>query len=269
MWCRHCQQDVPAISHTGTGKTVCARCQHRLQRTAAVSGAVNTDFGMMEQERVPRREHDPIANLSDWQTDARFRHLARTLSDGPQTKRRSTRTSRIDGQRFDPPHELGDAPAAPTVNATVAGRRPAATRYIGGRRSAGSQVLSWLILLSGFVSFSCGVAIAGWSIMENVVIYRNIGLAMAFVGQGLLVTGLVLVVSRLWRSSRYANHKLHEIHWQLGEVQRTTQSIAGQRSSSAPAFYAELARGASPQMLLASLRGQLDQLAVRVDGAGR
>jgi hypothetical protein len=92
---------------------------------------------------------------------------------------------------------------------------------------------------------------------------------MALIGQGLLVTGLVQIVSRLWRSSRYANHKLHEIHWQLGEVHRTTQAIAGQRSSSAPAFYAELARGASPQMLVANLHGQLDQLALRIDGRCR
>jgi hypothetical protein len=37
------------------------------------------------------------------------------------------------------------------------------------------------------------------------------------------------------------------------------------RTGGAPAFYAELVRGASPQMLLTNLKGQLDQLATRLN----
>jgi hypothetical protein len=39
------------------------------------------------------------------------------------------------------------------------------------------------------------------------------------------------------------------------------------RSGGAPAFYADLVRGASPQVMLANLKGQIDQLATRI-GSG-
>jgi hypothetical protein len=85
-------------------------------------------------------------------------------------------------------------------------------------------------------------------------------------GQGLLVFGLVLVVSRLWRSSRQANGKLQDAHARLVELQHATEVLTTTRTGGAPAFYAELVRGASPQMLLANLKGQLDQLATRLGG---
>ena len=40
--------------------------------------------------------------------------------------------------------------------------------------------------------------------------------------------------------------------------------LTAMRTSSAPAFYAELVRGANPHMLLANLKGQLDQLTTRI-----
>ena len=84
-------------------------------------------------------------------------------------------------------------------------------------------------------------------------------------GQGLLIFGLVLIAARLWRNSRYASSKLIDVHSQLGQLQHTADALTTMRSG-APAFYAELVRGASPQMLLANLKGQLDQLATRISG---
>lgn len=86
-------------------------------------------------------------------------------------------------------------------------------------------------------------------------------------GQGTLILGLVLVVSRLWRSSRYAGGKLQEVHARLAQLQHTADALTAMRSGGAPAFYADLVRGASPQMLLTNLKGQLDQLATRL-GSG-
>jgi hypothetical protein len=79
-----------------------------------------------------------------------------------------------------------------------------------------------------------------------------------------LILGLVMVVSRLWRNSRFATNKLQELHARLAQLQSTADTISAQRSGGAPAFYADLARGASPQILLSNLKGQLDQLATRV-----
>jgi hypothetical protein len=74
-----------------------------------------------------------------------------------------------------------------------------------------------------------------------------------------------MAVSRLWRNSRYATNKLQEMHAGLGQLQNTADTISAMRGG-APAFYADLARGASPQLLLSNLKGQLDQLATRFGG---
>jgi hypothetical protein len=82
-----------------------------------------------------------------------------------------------------------------------------------------------------------------------------------------LIFGLVLVVTRLWRNSRNATGKLQDVYTRLGQLQNTADALAAMRSASAPAFYADLVRGASPQVMLANLKGQVDQLATRI-GSG-
>jgi hypothetical protein len=54
------------------------------------------------------------------------------------------------------------------------------------------------------------------------------------------------------------------MHARLSELQHTADALTAIRSGGAPAFYAELVRSASPQMLLSNLKGQLDQLATRL-----
>lgn len=271
MWCRHCQQDVPAVAAPGgIGKVVCARCQQELGGGSPAHVTAICDHGIPLDDHRDEHDRDPVAELSDWQTEQRFRHLARTLRNATGTSRIVHRAGATSYRRFDPPQDLPADTEPISVHSSVSSpNRAAANRYLPSRRSTGGQVLAWLIVLCGFLAFCCGAAVISWAIVDEIPLYWDIGTAMALVGQGLLIAGLVLVLSRLWRSSCYANHKLHEIHWQLGEVQRTAQTIVGLRNGNAPAFYAELARGASPQMLLASLRGQLEQLSARVNGDGR
>ena len=96
------------------------------------------------------------------------------------------------------------------------------------------------------------------------MLYWNLAIGLTLGGQGTLIFGLVLVVSRLWRNSRYATGKLQDVHARLGQLQHTADALTAMRSGGAPAFYADLVRGASPQVLLANLKGQLDQLASRI-----
>jgi hypothetical protein len=57
---------------------------------------------------------------------------------------------------------------------------------------------------------------------------------------------------------------LQDVHAGLNQLQQTADVLATMRSGGAPNFYADLLRGASPQVLLANLKGQVDQLAARV-----
>jgi hypothetical protein len=125
--------------------------------------------------------------------------------------------------------------------------------------------VAWLIVVAGSLALAGGVGLMAWSLSTKIMIYWNLALGLALGGQGTLILGLVLVVSRLWRHSRYAASKLQDVHSRLGQLQHTAEVLTTMRSGgSAPAFYAELARSASPHMLLTNLKGQLDQLATRL-----
>jgi hypothetical protein len=170
--------------------------------------------------------------------------------------------------RFDPPHDL----FAQLENATAPGMAtapslPTTSAFLVSRRSEGSQVVAWLTVIVGLLVLGCGVGLISWSLSHNQMRYWNHALGLAIAGQGVLILGLVLVISRLWRSTRYAATKLQDVHSRLGQLQQASEALAATRPGGAPAFYADLVRGASPHVLLANLKGQVDQLATRV-GSG-
>ena len=134
------------------------------------------------------------------------------------------------------------------------------------RNTGAAQVIAWLVVTIGTITLGAGLGLIGWALYAQEMQHWNLSLSLALGGQGILILGLVMVVTRLWRNSRYATSKLQEMHARLGQLQNTADTISGMRSASAPSFYADLARGASPQMLLSNLKGQLDQLATRVGG---
>lgn len=257
MWCQRCQQDVPAVASPASRAVVCARCQFELSpHTSGID-----DHGIA-LDAAPSREPDAVEKLSDWQAEQRFRHLARTLRAGTAVSKSTA------GFRVDPPNNMFSQSVSQSeqlaTNAPVVATPRVMPTLAARQTNSGGQLISWLAILFGTFIFGGGIGLGSWSIYEDIPLYWDIGVMLTLVGQGFLILGLVLVLSRLWRNSRYASGKLNEIQWQLGEVQRTAQAIVGLKNGSAPSFYAELARGASPQMLLSSLRGQLDQLAVRV-----
>ena len=65
--------------------------------------------------------------------------------------------------------------------------------------------------------------------------------------------------------NRNAAAKLDKVEGQLRELKTTTTLLGTTHSPSAAAFYAHLASGASPQILLTDLKSQLDILAVKLD----
>jgi len=254
MWCTNCHQDVPAIGERGTNRSVCARCQNVLRAPQAMR--ICDDGIALDEEPclVGTGSRPPLA-ANDWQFRQRSRELGRKLRHEVGSTQR----------RVDPPEnlfdELRDRTAAPIVApaGSVATRRKPVER-----RPEGGQFVAWLFACCGAVLLGGGIGTIGWSLYGNRSEIWNLALGLTLAGQGLLIFGLVLVVTRLWRNSRYATGRLHEVHTDLAQLQRTADALAAMRAGGAPAFYAELVRGASPQMLLANLKGQLDQLATRL-----
>jgi hypothetical protein len=168
-------------------------------------------------------------------------------------------------RRFDPPTQLfdsipqGSVPGLPPTTPQLA-----ASAYPDARRSQGGQIVAWLIVVAGTLTLAAGIGLVAWSLTTRQMLYWNLALGLTLGGQGTLIFGLVLVLARLWRNSRYTSGKLQDVHARLGQLQQTADVLATMRAGGAPAFYTDLMRGASPQVLLANLKGQVDQLSARV-----
>jgi hypothetical protein len=171
-----------------------------------------------------------------------------------------------DRRRFEPPQDLlgqFDQTVATLGAPTVAGTN--ANAMLQSRRTEGSQIIAWLIVLAGTLVLAGGIGLVAWSLTTNHMQHWNLALGLALGGQGTLILGIALAVSRLWRHSRHAAGRLQDVHARLGQLQHTAEILTTTRAGGgAPVFYADLARSASPHMLLANLKGQLDQLATRL-----
>jgi hypothetical protein len=124
-----------------------------------------------------------------------------------------------------------------------------------------TNALAWLSLAVGLAIFACGAVLLGWSLAADREDLWTIGLPLALVGQAGLILGLILQLDGLSHTNRQTAAALSELDGELSRVRQATTLLTATKSSSAQSFYAHLAAGASPQLLLADLKGQLDLLA--------
>jgi hypothetical protein len=122
----------------------------------------------------------------------------------------------------------------------------------------------WFILSGGTTSFACGAILLGWSLATGRQELWSVGLPMALAGQIALLVGLVLQLDRLWHDHRAAAAKLDDVDSQLQELQTTTSLLGTHHGPAGGTFYSHFAGGASPQLLLTDLKGQLDLLAIKI-----
>lgn len=269
MWCSNCQQDMPSVAHPTSGRMVCTRCQRTMRTSKPNLPPAICDDGIPLDEPVAAVAAAAPPRIDPWSGSGELRELSRKL-------RRIGETPSVAGQgapmlhgprRLDPPQfgpEVLQHASFPLVEPRVS--QPSASVIARRNRTDASQIVAWFVVFIGTMVLGSGIGLVAQSLSTQQMEYWNLALGLTLGGQGTLILGLVLVVSRLWRSSRHVAGKLHDAVTRLGQLQQTADALSAMRSGVAPAFYAELARGASPQMLLANLKGQLDQLATRLGG---
>jgi hypothetical protein len=272
MWCSNCQQDVPAMGQAGTNKCVCSRCQQIVRPPHAVQIcedgiALDEAPQLLKIGATSTVPTSPPFAADDWDLRRRNRELGRKLRhDLGKPRSRSTTSSSIASSDLVIPDNLFDDLRLNTTASLFAPTEAdLAPRPSPARGPEGGQFLAWLTAFCGAAVLGAGLGAVSWSLSAGRADTWNLAVGLTLTGQGLLIFGLVLIAARLWRNSRYASHKLIDVHAQLGQLQHTADALTAMRSG-APAFYAELVRGASPQMLLANLKGQIDQLATRLSG---
>ncbi len=126
--------------------------------------------------------------------------------------------------------------------------------------------ISWaisLLLSTGVAVFSGGVGLLIWATLYRLPEAWQWGMTTTLAAEGMLVVGLVWMAKRLWSNSRHVNRQLAGVDRQLVEMQQAAGSPAANRGNSA-SYYQHFSQGASPHMLVANLRGQVDQLASRL-----
>jgi hypothetical protein len=266
MWCSNCHQDLPGVNHPATGRLVCSRCQHAMTGSRVTrSGVCDDGIDLTEPVVTTKKTSSPPIRADDWSARRRARELDRALRRPMHIGVPVTKNPLLGARRFDPPQDLFDQLEQVTTPAIKTDEPPiTSAKQLIRRQTGAAQVFSWLVVATGALTVAGGVGLLSWSLFGNVITYWNLALGLTLGGQGALILGLVLVVSRLWRNSRFASGKLQEVHARLGQLQQTADVLTSMRSGGAPAFYADLARGASPQMMLGNLKGQLDQLAARI-----
>lgn len=260
MWCSTCQQDVPSLgSPQNEGNLRCGKCGQILAAGLQPESSIARAAGRMAADPDASLEGflraAPLAD-DDWALEAELRgveRLVRALQPGGSTTLQPT--------AIDQPHRQQAGWHVATSESTAAAdeKRRAAQGADPSRSALQLAALSSLAV--GLALFACGAVLLGWSLIGKRPDLWPVGMPLALVGQAGLILGLILQLDGLWHSNRKTAEALDELDGELMRVRQATTLLSTSRSSGAQTFYAHLAEGASPQLLLADLKGQLDLLA--------
>lgn len=257
MWCRRCQQDVPAVASTDDAVVRCARCHADLS-----AASIGADASRVEASASPDHRRVPIGSLDPPHRSWESWELAEDL----RAADRLVQTLGI--RRVDSAHETPLNSAAPASDLRVRSTARERIHAAGGtrfkRRPRRGSLLTWSILSLGLMTFAFGAVLLGWSFWMGRADLWRLGMPFTLTGQAALVIGLILQLDGLWRSNQAAEESLDELDVQLDELRRATTLLSASHSSPSQSFYSHMASGAGPRLLLADLKSQLDLLAIKL-----
>jgi hypothetical protein len=255
MWCRQCQQDVPAIAMSGEKKFCCPRCGGDVGVLCCSDS--DTQTSTINSSTDSARSPEDF-NFENWELDDQLRDIGRSLRIDKVWDRRNEKAYQHEVRRLDhthgivgPHHDTSSLPA-------LQGNRPKTRGSAKGVSFLG--ILTWTALSLGSVALVCGGILLGWSTIAGRVELWNLGLPIAAGGQIALLLGLVLQLDRIWHDNRHTAAKLDE---DLSDLKKTTK-LLGTAQGPSSAFYTHLTGGANTHILLSDLKSQLDLLAIKI-----
>jgi uncharacterized integral membrane protein len=245
---------MPAVAN-GDGGMACARCSNVLRV------APETDIAKRQEARVaaiadsvlagsPFNDAPPL--IDTWRLDAELSEAERLLKAfSPLTSASANPSTQFAAHATRSPFDLAtkqtaQSPAAESTTTTSGG------------------VFAWLFLLAGTMALVCGGVLVGYSLYASRPALWNLGLPILLAGQAGLLLGVVLQLARIWQNHRRAAERLAKVDRQLGDLEQTTTLLGNTYGAGSSTFFAHLAEGASPHLLLADLKGQMDLLAMKM-----
>jgi hypothetical protein len=259
MWCNQCRQDVPGRVGAEAGEYLCPRCATTLagaRSSRAPEAGESTDRqGECSDSTPVEFIPDPLPLYDGWELEETLRHVERVVGiDG-----RDRAESRGEPARHDASHSGPSGWHHPSVAKFKAARRR--------RAAAGPSwiaALTWTMLALGVMALACGAVLMATAAASDRNELWTIGLPIGLGGQIVLLIGLVLQLDRLGHDSRQAAEQLEQVDERLDDLSTTTTLLGTSRTAASTSFYSHYAGGASPKLLLADLKGQLDLLAVKL-----
>jgi hypothetical protein len=194
---------------------------------------------------------DPPLLDDDWQLTAELRGVDRLVD----RLRRVTAEPAHQSPSAGPHLSLGGVPIPSAM-----GRLQSSGDALPSPRRQKNNLVAWTLLSLGLATFVCGAVLLGWSFLENRADLWSIGMPLTLAGQAGLLVGLVLQLEGLWQSNRHTEATLTDLDGKLSQLRHATTMLSTTHSSPAQSFYVHMAEGASPQLLLADLKGQIDLL---------
>jgi hypothetical protein len=253
MWCSHCHQEVPGVPSAERGTVACARCQHDLKYTSA---SRLCDAGISLDDAAPQAKC-AIDRFATEESKQKLRRLGQQLR--PTYQQHTTLERPLFWERL-----TVDSPELSPQLRSVA-HQDANLSELRTPRNNTSFFLG-VLLGSGFLALMIGVAALIWSAAFNQAVVWRWGLTTTVVGEGLLILGLTWMAARLWQKSRQLDQNLHSVDSQLTEVSELAGELTASQLSSSQHYYQHFSQSANPHLLVANLRGQIDQLAERLAG---
>jgi hypothetical protein len=232
MWCRQCQQDVPAISGSGESKFCCPRCgetvgDHRPKAT-------ETETALSELPPVVERA-DEIPSYDSWELEDRLWHIGHLLE------------KKVEGKVSETFYSRGAA--------NVGKKKVPDTFFL--------SLFSWTALSLGTAALVCGGVLLGWSVITGRSELWTVGLPIAAAGQIALLFGITLQLFRFWHVNDRTESKLDEVDGKLDDLQSAAVYFDSMHGPVSAPFYIHSAGGS--KRILHDLRSELDSLTKKID----
>jgi hypothetical protein len=141
--------------------------------------------------------------------------------------------------------------------------RRAARRSFSDRHSGASWLLGMMLAI-GVCGLAAGALWMIWAAVLGQGQHWQWGMTTLLISEGTLIVGLLSMAARLWNNGRRVNRQLQGLDAELHQIHRTTGELVGSRLSTSQHYYHHVNQGLSPHLLVANLRGQVDQLAERM-----
>ncbi len=266
MWCPNCRNDVPAIA--SGDRTQCAQCGQSVRSNSArhrdpmADSGIDLSASSAGGASVGSTEF-PLLSDDGWLLDEQVRHLQRRAHVPVAPPHMNAFGDHSDWSTNMASSDLWNS-AATAKPVETSKHRTGADPAIAQTRRHKPSLVAWSILSLGLMAFLCGGVLLVWAFVGHRNDLWSLGMPLALVGQFGLLLGLVLQLDHLWQANRRTAETLHGVDERLSEINHATTLLQSSHSLPAQSFYAHLAEGAHPHLLLADLKGQLDILATKM-----